>query len=903
LVASAEALRQANAMPSVDALERCAAINPALYSAITGTSSRVAKLVASLSMRYGAPASPFEPDSEDDDLEMPMPPPPEAVYEAVVSAIDAALDQTNTSLDTAAGIANAVAVTLTPKEGQPLEPKPSARRKPLVLDIPKPQLKFPDYPIDNSDTPFVPPSLVANAGVSVVDAHLQTLVRNNAAADPGLTASPHPLEKDISDAAQRMAKLEYQLTDCTLFKPLDMQAVHLIDSEEELFEAAQILHSAPAIAVDLEHHDQRSFQGFTCLIQISTRSQDFLVDAISLRSSIGRALAPVFADPAVVKVLHGANSDVQWLERDFGIHVVNLFDTGQAARLLQYPSKGLSYLLKLFADFDSSQKRTFQIADWRERPLPEPMVEYAICDTHYLLYIYDRLRAELQKKKLLEKAWLKSSSVARIRYAKSRFDPDQHLRLAAKYGLGFDVRQMRVLAELCRWRDTVAREEDESVPFVLSNGSMFAIVRGRDKARNENSLMLILNKMASPVVRKHAERIANLVADTLDAKLPTDKVSSGMTPLKAEEPDIVSAASHRPDEHPLAPQTATCLGRNFAQLSGYTNRDIDASKEHSKVSSKPDLTLTSHKDLPLATAKDTRFRPIQRTLPGSQPSLLDLPTKNVCGNQERVQDIQKPGPDVETSSSAVCKSPKPVLNSVDALGSAAMQPKCAMVSNSSISALSVGKFVAPVHLQPVRESKKSAFMMQDSSSESGEESNAELEAGHCATVLHTPRTGADVLKKLKESYRPVAVVELGRLSEPSAPKKPLDSSEHPSEDYMHDKAPAYPHDKPESDVVAEEYLSLLDSHALDNPVNKKRRGRGPSRTAISSNRNDCDALVVIPYDYQAERKRRESEKSGKTPPAHYSPMSNLMETRNRRHSRVRPARKNPKSGEKSMSFR
>ena len=33
-------------------------------------------------------------------------------------------------------------------------------------------------------------------------------------------------------------------------------------------------------------------------------------------------------------MLHGADSDIVWLQRDFGIYVVNLFDTGQASRVL-----------------------------------------------------------------------------------------------------------------------------------------------------------------------------------------------------------------------------------------------------------------------------------------------------------------------------------------------------------------------------------------------------------------------------------------------------------------------------------------------------------------------------------------------------------------------------------------
>ena len=30
-----------------------------------------------------------------------------------------------------------------------------------------------------------------------------------------------------------------------------------------------------------------------------------------------------------MQVLHGADSDVKWLQRDFGLYIVNMFDTGQ----------------------------------------------------------------------------------------------------------------------------------------------------------------------------------------------------------------------------------------------------------------------------------------------------------------------------------------------------------------------------------------------------------------------------------------------------------------------------------------------------------------------------------------------------------------------------------------------
>ena len=48
----------------------------------------------------------------------------------------------------------------------------------------------------------------------------------------------------------------------------------------------------------------------------------------------------------VVKVMHGADWDVIWLQRDFGIYIASLFDTGQAVRVLSHPRYGLGHMLE-----------------------------------------------------------------------------------------------------------------------------------------------------------------------------------------------------------------------------------------------------------------------------------------------------------------------------------------------------------------------------------------------------------------------------------------------------------------------------------------------------------------------------------------------------------------------------
>ncbi len=54
---------------------------------------------------------------------------------------------------------------------------------------------------------------------------------------------------------------------------------------------------------------------------------------------------------------------------------------------------GLGHLLAHFCGVAAD--KALALADWRVRPLPATWLAYARADTHYLLYIYDRLRAQL----------------------------------------------------------------------------------------------------------------------------------------------------------------------------------------------------------------------------------------------------------------------------------------------------------------------------------------------------------------------------------------------------------------------------------------------------------------------------------------------------------------------------
>jgi len=146
----------------------------------------------------------------------------------------------------------------------------------------------------------------------------------------------------------------------------------------------QTLTAVTEFAVDLEHHSYRSYLGFLCLMQISTRVHDYIIDLLTLRDDIEQ-LNQVFTDPNIVKVFHGAESDILWLQQDFNLYVVNLFDSFHASKLLgilhfhsshplpsfslflipEFPRHGLANLLQMYCDYVPDKR--YQLADWRIR--------------------------------------------------------------------------------------------------------------------------------------------------------------------------------------------------------------------------------------------------------------------------------------------------------------------------------------------------------------------------------------------------------------------------------------------------------------------------------------------------------------------------------------------------------
>jgi ribonuclease D len=249
-----------------------------------------------------------------------------------------------------------------------------------------------------------------------------------------------------------------------------------VRTPEALARLARSLDGCRAIGLDTEsdslyHHFEK-----VCLVQVATdRGEAFLVDPLAVRDL--SPLAPALADPALVKVLHGADYDVTTLKRDFGFAFASLFDTMIAARLLGRSEVGLVAVAR--DELGVALTKESQRDDWSRRPLTARQEAYAIADVAHLVPLHERLSAKLAAAGRL--GWLREEceAVARLEPAGRRRDPEAYLDVKGARRL--PPRALAAFRELHAWRERRAEETDTPAFKVLGNEALLRLAERRPK--------------------------------------------------------------------------------------------------------------------------------------------------------------------------------------------------------------------------------------------------------------------------------------------------------------------------------------------------------------------------------------------------------------------------------------
>lgn len=298
-----------------------------------------------------------------------------------------------------------------------------------------------------------------------------------------------------------------------------------IEHDREFRKLVDDLAAEPLIAIDTESNSLYAYHERICLIQISTRSADYIVDP--LRVANVRQLGPLLADPKIEKVFHAAEYDLICLKRDYDFTVNNLFDTMIAARICGHKAIGLDKMLAQYVgvEMDKSHQRD----DWGQRPLSEENLLYAQMDTHYLPMLRDKLRGELEQMHALDEAYESFEEYAHVQISNHQFDPDGYWRVGV--AADFSRRQMAILRELYLLRESIAEERD-TPPFKVFNDKVLVALT-QASPLGLYQLRGIMG-MTESQIRRYGRQIVQAVERGRRGALPQPPPQPGVDPLVVE---------------------------------------------------------------------------------------------------------------------------------------------------------------------------------------------------------------------------------------------------------------------------------------------------------------------------------------------------------------------------------
>ena len=261
----------------------------------------------------------------------------------------------------------------------------------------------------------------------------------------------------------------------------------IVDTCSGLKDLATALEKKTVIACDLEADSMYHYREKVCLLQMAAEQMTFVIDPLAVGQMT--ALQPLFLNPDIRKVFHGADYDVRSLFRDFNIEIQNLFDTEIACRFLGMRSSGLDAVLKKM--FDLSLNKKFQRSDWSIRPLPDDMLQYAAQDTAHLIELSKILLERLEETGRMEWVAEECEILSKVRPAASENQP---LYMKFKGAGRLSRQKLAVLEGLLEFRQQLARKKDRPLFKIVGNDALMKLVAAMPESLKDLEKTRILSK-------------------------------------------------------------------------------------------------------------------------------------------------------------------------------------------------------------------------------------------------------------------------------------------------------------------------------------------------------------------------------------------------------------------------
>ncbi|CAL8110848.1 unnamed protein product [Orchesella dallaii] len=275
---------------------------------------------------------------------------------------------------------------------------------------------------------------------------------------------------------------------------LDAPEPKMVTNEEDLANLSQELEKHDVISFDTELYNYDVYYAMVCILQISTATNDYVIDCLRLFDKIKPQLGSIFVNPGKLKIVHDCQ-DIRYLQRDFKIFCTGVVDT-QEVFGLRFPSRKQISLAKMVDHYLGLQvDKLGQLADWRVRPLPVELVKYAANDSRYLLRCWEKLKLDFVNSDSTDQNPIQYNTLDLEEFPLSRkgtlalFRPPKRDTLESiwrKYvdSLSYDLKmvfntqlQFEMFSTIYEWRDNVAKQLDRTTKKLLHDEQLPLLCR------------------------------------------------------------------------------------------------------------------------------------------------------------------------------------------------------------------------------------------------------------------------------------------------------------------------------------------------------------------------------------------------------------------------------------------
>ena len=293
-----------------------------------------------------------------------------------------------------------------------------------------------------------------------------------------------------------------------------------IDSDSQLQKFCQESIGAKIVGFDTEFVSESRYRPELCLLQVAVDGVYAIIDTMTISD-----LMPFWnflVDGDHITLAHAAREEFLFCYRACGAYPKRLFDVQLAAGMVggDYPiSYGNLVSRSLNQTIDKGETRT----DWRQRPLSDRQIAYALSDVIHLEQLYENLSKKLEQLNRTE--WFEDEIQDWQTHLCKTHDEPQWRRVSGISNLKPEA--LAIVRELWIARDEVAADKNRSPKRILPDDLIIELAkRGSADMKRLKAIRGFenrVNRSMMPLIASAIEKANSLPKNELPKRLPRGK--------------------------------------------------------------------------------------------------------------------------------------------------------------------------------------------------------------------------------------------------------------------------------------------------------------------------------------------------------------------------------------------